>query len=349
MKTLHHAIIAIVLLCGFRAGAQTTTYTNFIRQTQYPSLIQWDASVLQSGSQLSALSIEGGGANFQLWTVASNSTVTSYNINSGFVASFVPVASVTVSSADTTSLVPRTRCDQPFYVNYTISGLLASGTGIPAAATSVNLLHYVQSYGTGGTGIGIDRTQATLLTQASVTTNGTQTLTYAITVIPGSNRTKIRGEETFSIFSLEDPDCGAPSSQVASQYIQIWPVADGSITGITNGQVIRMLLPQVTLTINDIYPNSQIYAQVYKGNAVLGTKGTMVPGSSLVVQDSVPQNRVLLLNGYDSVFGADGLYTMELLSQTPFGIDRLAYVTFTLNRTLRLNSMVVDYTDDSAR
>ena len=340
MKTLHHAIIAIVLLCGFRAGAQT--YTNFIRQTQYPSLIQWDASVVSAGTQLSSLAIEPGGANFALWTVStSGTTVTSYNLNNVYVSAFIPVATVTVTSEDTsTSAIPRTRCDRPFYVNYTVSGLLASGAGVPAAALSVNLLHYVQSYGTGGTGVGIDRTQATLLTQAAINANGTQTLTYAITVVPGSNRAKVRGEETFSIFSLADPDCNAPSSQLASQYIQIWPVPDGTITGITNGQIIRMLLPQVTLTINDIYPNSQIYAQVYKGNAVLGTTGTVVPGSSLVVQNSLPQNSVLVLNNYSSVFTSDGLWTMELLSKSPFGIDRLSYVTFTLNRTINMNGTI---------
>jgi hypothetical protein len=64
-----------------------------------------------------------------------------------------------------------------------------------------------------------------------------------------------------------------------------------------------------------------------------------VPGSALVVNDSVPQNKILTLkdSDYNSVFDADGLWTMELLTKTPFGIDRLAYVSFSLDRTMKVN------------
>jgi hypothetical protein len=57
----------------------------------------------------------------------------------------------------------------------------------------------------------------------------------------------------------------------------------------------------------------------------------------LVVKDSVPQNRVLVLNKYDSVFDSDGRWTMEVVTVTPFGIDRLAYVSFDVDRTMRSN------------
>ena len=52
-----------------------------------------------------------------------------------------------------------------------------------------------------------------------------------------------------------------------------------------------------------------------------------------------PANRVLVVNNYDSVFDSDGLWTMELLTDsTPvLGTDRLAYVSFTLNRTMKVN------------
>ena len=57
----------------------------------------------------------------------------------------------------------------------------------------------------------------------------------------------------------------------------------------------------------------------------------------MIVNDSVPQNRVLVVNNYDSVFDADGRWTMELLTVTPFGTDRLAYVSFDLDRTIEMN------------
>jgi hypothetical protein len=247
---------------------------------------------------------------------------------------------VTIRSEDPYTTILRTRADRPFYVDITVEGLLI-GAMDPEAAKSVKLLHHVQSYGLNGTGVALDRTQAILLSpQATINTNGKQTLTYTVNSVPGADRAKVRGEERFSVFSIADirpPTYNVPEIQISSQFIQIWPVADASISGIAIDQYIRYTMPQVTLTLNDLYPNSTTYAQVYQGNAQLGVSGTIVPGSALVVKDSVPQNRVLVLNKYDSVFDSDGRWTMEVVTVTPFGIDRLAYVSFDVDRTMRSN------------
>ncbi len=336
MKTLLQALISASFLTGAWISNASDVYTNFIRQVQYPSGVQWDASVADSGTQLSALAINPGGAQFQLWTVK-QSPLTSYLLESTYVGTYIPVATVVVRSQDTTSSIVRTRADRPFYVDITITGLLNGATD-PEPSKSVKFLRHVQSYGIGGTGVGIDRTQATLLSQSSIRTNGNLTLTYALTSIPSANRSKVRGEERFSIFSREDYQ--APESQIASGYIQVWPVADGTISGIANNQSIKFTLPAVTLAYNDLYPASTTYAQVYKGNPVLGTTGTIIPGSALVINDSSPANRVLSLTNYDSVFSSDGRWTMEVVTVTPFGIDRLAFVSFDLDRTINLNTTV---------
>jgi len=334
MNAIPQRLLPVLLATSALAPAQTTTYTNFIRQIQLPTAVQWDATVAATGSQLSALAINPGGARFELWTVLS-SPLTSYLLDTRYVGAYVPQATVVVRSEDPYPTIPRTRADRPFYVDVTMAGLL-SGTTDPAASKSVTLMHYVQSYGTGGTGVSLDRTQATLLTQASVATNGLQTLTYTVNAVPGAVRTKVRGEERFSVFSLADYQ--APASQLASQFIQIWPVADGSMAGITQGMLIRFTMPLLTLTLNDLYPNSTTYAQVYKGNPALGTTGTVVPGSALVISDTVPLSRVLTLQSYDSVFPDDGHWTMELLTVTPFGTDRLAYVSFDIQRIVTVNT-----------
>jgi len=339
MNSLLARLILVLAGTASWTAAQTTiTYTNFIRQVQQPSGVIYDMSVTSvspTGGSLSALAIEPGGARYELWTVANTTPVTNYLLDTKYVSTYTPSATVAIRTGDTTYLtIPRTRCDQPFYVDVTITGLLSGATD-PTASKSVNLLRYVQSYGVGGTGVGIDRNQATLLSTASVTTNGLQTLSYTLTSIPGSPLTKIRGEERFSVFSIADYQ--APSTQLASMFLQIWPVTDGTITGITAGQVIRTAMPQATFTLNDLYPSSRSYAQVYKGNPALGTAGTVVPGSNLVISDTIPSSRVLLVNNYDSIFDADGVWTMELLTVTPFGTDRLAYVTFTLDRTIEAN------------
>ncbi|MCX6878856.1 MAG: hypothetical protein NTW21_34350 [Verrucomicrobia bacterium] len=332
MKTLLSRLVPVLLAAGTLASAQTVTYTNFIRQVQMPSGVQWDATVAATGTQLSALAIDPGGARFELWTVKST-PLTSYLLDTRYVGTYVPQATVNIRTEDPYPTITRTRADRPFYVDVTIVGLLAGVTD-PEPSKSVKFLRHVQSYGAGGTGIGIDRAQATLLTQSSIAANGTQTLTYALNSVPGAVRTKVRGEERFSVFSLADYQ--APESQLASKYLQIWPVADGSIAGLAEGQLIRFAAPQLTLTLNDLYPSSTTYAQVYQGNPQLGVTGTTVPGSALVISESVPQNRVLLVKDYDSVFSDDGRWTMELLTVTPFGIDRLAYVSFDIERIIKM-------------
>ncbi len=205
MKTLVLRITAVSLLCCPVFAAEVVSYVNYIRQFQMPADVTWDASdtVAVSGTKLSALAINPGGARFELWTMKSSSVtgLTGYLLESSYLGTYIPVATVVVRSEDATSAIPWTRADRPFQVDVTLSGLLNGATD-PEPSKSVKFFRHVQSYGVAGNGLGIDRTQATLLSQSSITTNGTQTLSYLVTSIPGANRTKIRGEERFSIFSL---------------------------------------------------------------------------------------------------------------------------------------------------
>lgn len=341
MKTTLLSIISASLFCAPHAWAQAT-YTNFIRQVQMPSLVKWDASVAASGSQLSALAINPGGARFELWTVSSDGP-TSFLLSSSYVGTYIPVASLAIRSEDDTSSIVRTRADRPFYVDITVNGLL-NGLTDPIPSKSVKFLRHIQSYGVDGTGLGIDRTQATLLTQSSISTNGPQTLTFDITSIPGADRLKIRGEERFSFYSLADYQ--APESQLASQYIQIWPVADGSISGIANGDKFRFQVPQVTLGYTDLYPTSFTYAQVYKGMPQLGMTGKKVGGSERIVNEPVPMNKTLVVSSEDlgAALDSDGIWTLELVTVTPFGTERLrdsagnvCAVWFDVDRTMKMN------------
>lgn len=320
------------------AGAQSITYTNFIRQIQQPSGVQMDlqniAAISPPGDTFSPLAINPGGAQFQLWTVAS-SPLTNYLLDTKYVGSYGITATVAITSEDPYTVIPRTRCDRPFQVTITVTGLSVVATD-PAAAKSVTLYRYLQAYGAGGTGIGLDRTQATLTSQASLTTAAPAPLVYALTSVPGTDRTKVRGEERFTICTLADYQ--APASQIASQYIQLWPMADGTIAGITEGQVIRVAMPALTFTLHDTYPHSRNYAQVYKGSLRDNVTGTQVPGQ-WINSSELPADPVLPASNYDAIFDSDGVWTMELLTENAcFGrTERLAHVTFTLARTINLN------------
>lgn len=326
---------------GSVLGQAADFYTNFIRQVQLePGVpeVNWDVSVLPEGERLSPLAINPGGARFELWTVKSD-PVTVYLLDTKYVGAYVPIADVVIRTEDpyTYTGIPRTRADRPFVVDVEVMGLLSGATD-PAASKSVNLLRHVQSYGAGGTGQNLDRSQASLLTQVSLDNNAIHRMTYTVTSIPGADRSKVRGEERISVFSLDDYQ--APPSQLASRFVQIWPVADGTLSGIDDGASLRFNTPSITLTMNDLYPDSRTYAQIYEGPPVLGTSGTVVPGSALIFYDSVPQDRTVVIDDWADLIDESGEYTMEILTETPFGIDRLDYVTFSINRDIEVNGTV---------
>ena len=345
MKTFIFLFSAAAVFIGGRAAAQTTSYVNYIRQFQMPSQVQWDASsnVPPGGEQLSALEINPGGARFDLYTMQSSSVtgLTEYMLATNYVGAYIPIATLVIRSEDSSASTPRTRADRPFFMDVTMSGL-RTGADDPVPSKSVKFFRHVQSYGVAGTGVGLDRNQATLLDQTVINTNGLRTDPYLVNLIPGADRKKVRGEQRFTVKSLADYQ--APETQLASQFITIWPCADASITGISQNQLIRFLMPAVTLTFNDLYPGSRTYAQVYKGEQQLGMVGRIVPGSGFTNTQDFPINPILSLTNYDSVFDSDGRWTMELITVTPFGTERMrtpgdqiAYVTFDLDRNMEVN------------
>jgi hypothetical protein len=300
-------------------------FVHFIRQVQMPSGVSWDIPVEQAGEMQSGLQLDTSGSRFELWIVRVD-PLEVYLLNSTFIG-VCPTASVTIRSEDPYSILPRTRADRPFYVDVTVQGI-SNDEGLPESSKAVNLFRFAQSYGTDGTGVGLDRTVATLISQSTITDNGTQTFTYSLSSVPGSDPMTLRGEERFSVYSLEGDV--TPPSQIASQSIQIWPVATGNISGIANGQIIGPSMPDLTLVLNDLYPDSCTWTQVYKGGPKLAATGTVVPDSYVVLNSPIPENCIIQLSDYDQVFDSDGLWTMEILTKTPFGTERLACVSFTI-------------------
>lgn len=351
MKTKLFFLLALpVISVGTAHGQAGAVYTNFVRQVQMPSNVIWDSTVVSAGEQLSALAINPGGARFELWTVKSD-PLTVFLLDTRYVGTYVPQAEVVIRTDDPTIYngVPRTRADKGFIVDVTTSGLRTEDTA-PVASKSVKLLRHVQSYGANGDGVTLgglpfNRSLATLTSQVSLINNAIHRLTYTTNLIPGADRMKIRGEERFSVYSLEDYQ--SPSSQIASRFVQVWPVADGLISGIVADQVIRFSAPTVSFAYNDLYPDSRTYAQVYKGEARSGVQGAVVPGSWQPVFQGVPFAVTLNSQNYDALLNSDGRWTMELVTETPFGIERLrtpsgpiAAVTFNVDRTIEVNGTV---------
>jgi len=312
-------------------------YTFFVRQLQMPDEAEWDVDVEQTGTQQSPLAINPNGARFELWTLKAD-PLTSYLLDTTYVNSYIPVAEINIRTEDPYDVIPRTRADRPFDVDVTVTGLSADPDA-PDAAKSVKLLHHVQAYPGNSVGDDIDRSDATLYSQGSLADNDTHTLNYTVTAIPGADRSKVRGEERFSVFSLEDFQ--APESQLDSEFVQIWPVPDATVAGLAAGEVITETLPNVTVTINDLYPDSYTYVQIYSGPQVLGTEGTIIPGASYLLDRSTPRNRKRLrIRNWENLVPEDGEWTIEVITITPFGADRLSHVSFTADRTIEVRGSV---------
>lgn len=333
------------LLCS-HVYAAGEGFTNFVRQTQQGTGVVWNMPVTPEGSSASQLLLEEGGSLFQLWTIE-QTTVKEYLLDQKLVGAYLPKADIVITSVDPTkdpvSGAPRTRADKGFTVKTTVSGLVTAGTNLPTAATKVLFEQHLANF-TGAT-TSITPAQATSGTPKSsayLTSNNATTLNFGATSLAAVNGdpAKAKGQEHFVVHALSDGSYS--QTQIASKYIQIWPAATGSITGIANGAKIRSKAPALTVQMNDLYPSSSTYLQIYEGTEKLGTKGTKLTDKGMTVLDgSVSVTKPpLTIDNYDSYFTKDGTYTMELVTETPFDAVRLTWVTFTVDRTLEIRGQV---------
>jgi len=340
MKLLLAALAAtmIPITTASADSSQSEGYTNFIRQVIMGTTppVFWDVTVPESGERLSLVPIDIAGSRYELWTVKTAAVPISYLLDTAYVSAYAPEGTVTIQTEDTDSPTPRTRADRPFTVTTTVKGLL-SGGNVPTTSKSVNFLRHVQSYGeTDGTNI--DRNQATLHSQASIDRNGTNKLDYGVTAIPGSNRLTVRGEERFSIYSIKEN--GSSDERLDSETLLVWPVATASISGIQEGDTVRFDEVPLTFTLNNLYPKSFTYAQLYPGTPKLDTMGQILPAAQLAIDQNTPESRQWQVGSYSQFLNEDGPWTVEVVTETVFGIERLAYLTFNVNRSIKVNSMI---------
>lgn len=333
MKAL--LFIAPILLA--HAFGQGEGYVNFIRQQQKTTGVVWSMPVDPKGAGPSQLPLEQDGALFQLWTIE-QATSKDYLLDQKLVGAYLPSAGISIRTMDPYTGVPRTRADQPFTVTLNVSGLL-SGTGLPEASTKVLLEHHLASYNGGQKSVPSAKAiSGTPHSSAYLTTNGATVLQFPVTNLKASDPTTAQGEEHFVIHALGDESTG--QTQLATAHVQVWPVASGSIEGIAENEKVRFHAPDLTVTLTDLYPRSNTWLQIYPGAARLGTVGSPVDGSILILDQDRSDSRLLTVADYDEVMAEDGTYTIELLTQTPFGIDRLDQVTFIVDRKLEIRAQL---------
>ena len=337
-----HIKTLVLAALGMSASVgQAATYTNFVRQVLLQSIpaIYWDVSVEPKGERFSPVAIDLAGSRYELWTIENNGSKppVSYLLDTAYVSAFAPEGDIVIKTLDPDGgSIPRTRADQPFSVDIQIKGL-RNGLLDPPSSKSVRLLHHTQSYGTTN-GENIDRSKASLFSQAIISTNGKTTLNYAMTNIAGTDLTKVRGEERFSIYTRKDD--GSLDEQICSRYVKVWPLTKVSIVGVDQDSVIRFKAPEISIVVEDVYPKSYTYTQIYQGPQKLGTVGTVIPSAQLQRNDITPHSDIWKISNVNDYIDKEGTWTMEVITETVFGRERLSYVTFNVDRELEVNSLL---------
>jgi hypothetical protein len=338
-------VIPLILAAiSINASAQINGFQSFIRQTQQPDTptglpVEWDMPVEATGTASSALELNKTGSLFQLWTIE-QATAKEYLLDQKLVGAYLPKADIKIKTLDPYALVTRTRVDQPFSVEIKVADLL-TGIGMPEAATKVLLEQHVQSYVNGVISLDPATVAAnTPLKSSYIAQNGTTVMNFAASSLKASDPTKSLGEEHFIVHAL--PDGTVTQTQLASAHVQVWPVASGAIYGITPGEQLRYLIPTLQLNLNDLYPRSDTYLMVYEGTQINGVEGKLVKAFPVDRDRSV--TTILEVPELSAAIGADGPYTIALMSDTVYGRELLCDpITFSVKRTIAVNAMQVNF------
>jgi len=384
MKTILHFLAPVILAAVVADAQNEITWTNTITQTTLPSgpTTYLPGVIGSSGDQYATISVAASdpGLKFQLYTVPSNldqnqpyllqttsvgvfptgrleiDTEDPYNKEPGTEAS--PNVTYENPTFPTAGIMPRTnpngvgrrtRADRPFRLYSLTEGILTGATD-PVETKSINFYRLIKVGAAGSVSApqpGLSEVGTPL---APVTSSGVREH-FPSPASLGSNPRKYIGVQQFSLWSLAaNPDPNLPGQKLGSAKVEIYPLCDGTISGIAMDEIVSFTMPKLTFVYNDVYPgptHSAVYAQIYKGEWQ-NTVGLIVPGSH-------KNNSGLELGNYtettagdlDQLITSDGRWTIELLSDTPFGVERMltpsgqpAYVTFNVDRTMEVNSTV---------
>lgn len=336
MKT---PLLLTIILSSISLSVNAMDWVNFIRQNQSDSGVIWDMPVDSQGKAPSMMALEEGGSLFQLWTIR-QSDAADFLLDQKIVGAYLPAAEIQIETGDPYPLIHRTRVDQPFTVTVNVSGLL-QGADIPDAAKRVIIEHHLASYAQGQSSIDSQLAiGGTPHTSGYISSNGPRQFRFQSTSLTATRPSEAMGEEHFVIHAL--PDESMPQSQIASDYVQVWPLANGSIRGITAGQLLRFSPPPIELHLERLYPSSTTYLQIYQGKPKLGVEGKVIEGSMLVLDQDSMEDRVIRIDEWQKYLVKDGHYTMEVITITPFGTERLYHLDFVVDRELTVNAQLGD-------
>ena len=338
MKILFFCLLTVSLL------AQNTE--SWVRQTDLSTGQIYDTFIDEkSGKYITPLKINKEGAMFELFARGTAWDNNIYLLDTKIVGTYNPQVVVDIVSEDpylkgeanSLTYVKRTRADRPFAVNIQVQGLAGNELTTKYIYFNVQGKNYdAKTYSS------LNREQ--YLIEESNLTNGTYNLNPLYHQLTSSTISSGNGEQTFTFVRYSSYN--VPDTVLAQPKIEIWPLASATINNITPKQVFIDRIPSIIIEFNHLYPDSHTFIQIYKGNQVLGTKGKIVDGTEIKYGSyynqtdeatNIPQNLTLTINDLSNYASADGLYTLEVITHTPFfnrTMERLKYITFEVDRVI---------------
>ncbi len=336
MKFLTHILTTYLFLGSLLSHGQ-----DLIRQYNYSTGTFRDVYLSNNqGTVLSPMIVPNPGACFDLWARGIHPDNYYYRLDTKVVGTYLPQASIQITSEDPYPAT-RTRADRPYDVTMVISGLINDDPSAPLASKRVLYLRHGENYPEGTYRIPMNTSRSVYVLESYDVPNGTHQSTHYNSISP-ANPTEATGEETYRAYSY--PDASIPvASILAQQVIQIWPVANAEVSGVTENERFVVRLPELSIKLTALYPDSLTYVQLYQGPKALGRVGTVLPSTVRDFDADVPQDETILIRDWGEHLQEDGIYTVEVLTVTPFNSgnpERLGAITFEIDREVELRGTV---------
>lgn len=351
MKTLKAIVVLGCLALAVAAQGQSSSSQAWVRQTDLEFGLVYDMPVAGTGisDYMAPLPVDESGAKFELFAKGTAWDTKVYLLDTKIIQAYSPAASMVVTSDDpyvrgdlaSGNYVRRTRCDHPISLSITVSGLVSGSTEL--SETAVYL---------GVKGINYDPANYSALDQTEYLIseynlgNGTLDLGPLYHELTAGGLTNACGEQSYTFVRYASD--GIPDTIIAQPKVEIWPLATATVENITAGQVFNDRIPPVVFTLKHLYPDSRTYVQIYSGPAALGTAGTVVDSTIRTFgryynptqpgePTNVPQDLLVSVDDMSNYASTDGIYTVEVLTETPFNgrnAERLLTVTFEVDRVI---------------
>lgn len=296
------------------------------------------------GTGMSALAIPEGGSEFTLWAIGQDAQGLPqwYEIDSQVVGAYMPTGELSISTEDPVVVngVHRTRIDRPFSVTYTVGGLKPAAADAPEAAKKVLLDHNIAYYAEGYVSPNNLGSETDFL-QSDITTNGVGTLSFPITNMTLADGALNAGREVFRLYAL--PDGVYAQNQLSEAKIDVWPIVSASFSGIE--ELTYSQLPEFSVLVSDIYPESHVYVVCYKGDdrtAAIseGTYYEFNTQGQRYNSDPIPIDAVLPIDELAKGVTEAGNWTVEVLSDSIFGIESLRTLKFNYTSSIKVRGSI---------